>query len=150
MVVSTYCCYEKVRRTMRTTIISNLLKENTDWKDKSDHNFRRISKELIKLWKVLDTQSSHPDKHFDVASTLFLVWYDVATSDNVKSTLKQYCVRQHWNLQCWTTSNQRCRMWTLIWTTLDNVETIRWVLWIFFSFLFVTLIIQIVIIYYCI
>ena len=38
-----------------------------------------------------------------MVSTLFLGWYDVATSHNVKSTLKQRCVRQRW-----TTSNQRC------------------------------------------
>ena len=28
---------------------------------------------------------------------LFLGWYDVATWHNVKSTLKQRCVRQRWN-----------------------------------------------------
>ena len=49
-----------------------------------------------------------PSKHFDVGSTLFLGWYDVATSHNVKSTLKQHCVRQRWNLQRWTTLKQRC------------------------------------------
>ena len=42
-----------------------------------------------------------PSKHFNVGSTLFLGWYDVATSHNVKSTLKQRCVRQRRNLQCW-------------------------------------------------
>ena len=37
-----------------------------------------------------------------------LGWYDVATSDDVKSTLKQRSVRQGWTLQRWTTSNKRC------------------------------------------
>ena len=34
-----------------------------------------------------------------IGSTLFLGWYDIATSHNVKSTLKQRCVRQLCNLQ---------------------------------------------------
>ena len=37
-----------------------------------------------------------PRKHFNVVSTLFLGWYDVAVSDNFKSTLKQRCVCQLW------------------------------------------------------
>ena len=45
---------------------------------------------------------------FNVVSTLLLGWYDVVTSDNVKSTLKQRCVCQRSNLQRWTTSNQHC------------------------------------------
>ena len=49
-----------------------------------------------------------PSKHFDVGSMLFLGWYDVATSHNAKSTLKQHYVRQRWNLQRWTTLKQRC------------------------------------------
>ena len=44
-----------------------------------------------------------PDKHFKVGSVLFLGWCDVATSHNVKSTLKQRCVRQRFNLQRSTT-----------------------------------------------
>ena len=42
--------------------------------------------------------SSFPSKHFNVGSALFLGWYDVATSHNVKSTLKQRfaCQRQRW------------------------------------------------------
>ena len=51
---------------------------------------------------------SLPSKHFNVGSTLFLGWYDVATWNNLKSTLKQRCVPQRRNLQRWTTSNQRC------------------------------------------
>ena len=47
-------------------------------------------------------------KHFNVGSTLLLGWYDVATRNNHKSTLKQHCVPQRRNLQRWTTSNQRC------------------------------------------
>ena len=49
-----------------------------------------------------------PSKHFIVGSTLFLGWYDVATSHNVKSLLKQRCVRQRCNLQRLTTLKQRC------------------------------------------
>ena len=49
-----------------------------------------------------------PSKHFNVVSMLFLGWNDVATSHNVKSTLKQCCVRQCWSLKHWATSNQRC------------------------------------------
>ena len=37
---------------------------------------------------------------------LLLGLYNVATSNNVKSSLKQNCVFQGWNLQRWTTSNQ--------------------------------------------
>ena len=46
-----------------------------------------------------------PSKHFNVFTALFLDSYDVATSPNVKSTLKQRCVRQLWNLQPRRTSN---------------------------------------------
>ena len=42
----------------------------------------------------------------NVVSTLLLGLYDVATWHNVKSTLKQHCVHQCWNLQRWTTLNQ--------------------------------------------
>ena len=47
------------------------------------------------------TEASHvayqpkPSKHFNVVSTLPLGWYGVATSRNVKSTLKQRCVCQY-------------------------------------------------------
>ena len=47
-------------------------------------------------------------KRFNVVSTLLLGWYDVATSQNVKLTLKQRCERQRLNLERWTPSNQRC------------------------------------------
>ena len=49
-----------------------------------------------------------PSKHFNVVSTLFLDWYDIATLHIVKWTLKKRYVRQLWNLQRWKTSNQRC------------------------------------------
>ena len=49
-----------------------------------------------------------PSKHFNIGSTLFLVWYDVATSHNVKSTLKKRCVCQRWNLQRRATLKQHC------------------------------------------
>ena len=64
-----------------------------------------------------------PSEHFKVVSSLFLGWYDVATSDNVKSTLKQRCVCQRWNLQHWTTSNQRCLFQCWFKKKLGNVET---------------------------
>ena len=63
---------------------------------------------------------SQPCKHFNVGSVLLLGWYDVATSHNVKSTLKQRCVCQRWNLQRRTTLKQRCvfQRWTeQRWTT---------------------------------
>ena len=40
-----------------------------------------------------------PSKHLNVVSTLSFGWCDVATWDNFKSTLKQRCVFQRWNLQ---------------------------------------------------
>ena len=57
---------------------------------------------LAKFWVY-----TNPNKYFNVVSTLFLGWYDVVVSQNVKSTLKQGCVRQRWNLQRWKMSNQR-------------------------------------------
>ena len=55
-----------------------------------------------------------PNKHLNVGSTLFLGWYDVAMSHNAKSTLKQRCVCQCWNLQRRTMLKQRCvfQRWT--------------------------------------
>ena len=38
---------------------------------------------------VVEDDRQMPSKHFKVGSTLFLGWYYVATSHNVKSTLKQ-------------------------------------------------------------
>ena len=38
--------------------------------------------------------SKTPSKHFNVGSTLLLGWYDITTLHNVKSTLKQRCIRQ--------------------------------------------------------
>ena len=49
-----------------------------------------------------------PRKHFKIVSTLSFGRCDVATWDSIKSTLKQCCVFQRWNLQRRTTSNQRC------------------------------------------
>ena len=68
----------------------------------------KLKKALVLNWKILTKKleynwraSFKPSKHFNVGSTLLLGWYDVATSHNVKSTLKQRCVRQRWNLQRW-------------------------------------------------
>ena len=73
-----------------------------------------------------------PSKHFNVVSMLFLGWYDVATSYNIKSTLKQRCVRQRWNLQRWTTSmlgnvQTMLSFSTSIYTPLDHVKTTLWI-----------------------
>ena len=51
---------------------------------------------FTKLWNLLKN-SSIPRKTFNVVSMLLLGWCDVATSDNVKSTLKQSCVCRRWN-----------------------------------------------------
>ena len=64
-------------------------------------NFRIQTKFFRSIRKI-------SSKHFNVGSTLLLGWYDVATSHNVKSTLKQRYVRQRWNLQRSTTLKQRC------------------------------------------
>ena len=60
----------------------------------------RKKRQDLKL-REFDIWECYPSKHFNVGSMLFLGWYDVATSHNVKSTLKQRCVRQRWNLQRW-------------------------------------------------
>ena len=65
-----------------------------------------------------------PSKHFNLVSMLPFGWYDVATWDNVKSTLKQRCVFQSWNLQHRTTSHQRCvfqRWYEQRWQCRNNV-----------------------------
>ena len=59
------------------------------------------------VFKILDTmQFPLTSKYFNVVSTLSFGWYNVATWD--KSTLKQRCVFQRWNLQRQTISNQCC------------------------------------------
>ena len=66
-----------------------------------------------------------PSKHFKVVSTLLLGWYDVSTLHNVKSTLKQLCVLQRWNLQRSTTTNQRCHFqyrFSQRWATLKKMK----------------------------
>ena len=73
----------------------NLWHNSWKWKDKKSY----FSKTLF--------MRKSPSKHFSVGSTLFLGWYDLATPHNVKSTLKQRCVRQSWNLQRSTTLKQR-------------------------------------------
>ena len=62
---------------------------------------------FTKLYGLLAT-FVNTQETFNVVSTLLLGWYDVATLDKVKLTLKQRCVCQHWNLKRWTRSNQRC------------------------------------------
>ena len=56
----------------------------------------------IDLLPINFWNQSVPNKHFNVVSTLYIGWYDVATSHNVESTLS---------------------ISTMIWTTSDNVET---------------------------
>ena len=57
-------------------------------------------------WCVLIQKKGLTIKHFKFVSTLLVGWFAVMTLENVKSTLKQRCVRQRCNLQCWATSNQ--------------------------------------------
>ena len=58
------------------------------------------------LQKVIDFRVGHlyPSNHLNVVLSLLSGWYDPVTSENVKSTSKQRCVCQRWNLQCWATS----------------------------------------------
>ena len=62
----------------------------------------------IKIFPIRQKQMYLLRKHFSIVSGLWLDWYDNATSDKIKSRLKQRCVRESWNLQRWTTLNQRC------------------------------------------
>ena len=66
--------------------------------------YKRDSGTGVFLW-VLQRFKEH---RFNVVSTLSFGWCDVATWGNVKSTLKQRCVFQRWNLQHRTTLNQCC------------------------------------------
>lgn len=111
-----YCIY--------TTILSYFLKykNNTDSKNPRVPNISKarimiLSKcemfnskktifikeqEASGVAKPINTRTSveqDPSKYLNVLLTLLLVSYDVATSNNVKSTLKQHCVCQRWNLQ---------------------------------------------------
>ena len=52
-----------------------------------------------------------PSNNFNAVLTFSLGLYDVATSDNVKSTLKQRFVHQHWIFQCLNgTTKQHCHI----------------------------------------
>ena len=53
---------------------------------------------------------------------LFLGWYDIVTSHNVKSTLKWRCVCRRWDLQPLNKVESKLCISTLIWTMLDNVK----------------------------
>ena len=59
-------------------------------------------------WFLYAHDSWWYSKHFDIISTLFLGWYHVAKSHNIKLTLEQRCVRQCGNLQRSATLKQRC------------------------------------------
>ena len=48
------------------------------------------------IFKIIQDK---PRKHCNIVSILFLGRYDIATSGNVKSKLKQHCACQRWNLQ---------------------------------------------------
>ena len=53
----------------------------------------------------------HSQQIFQPFSALFLGWYDVTMSNNVKSSLKQCCVCRRWNVQSYkrySTLKQRC------------------------------------------
>ena len=73
----------------------------------------RKKRQDLKL-REFDIWECYPSKHFNVGSMLFLGWYDVATSHNVKSTLKFTTLNNVETTLCFSTLN---------WTTLDNVET---------------------------
>ena len=79
---------QQLRGILLNTYVSNLI------------NFTKLCSLLATFVNTQET--------FNVVSTLLFGWYDVVTSDNVKSTLKQRCVCQRSNLQRWTTSNQHC------------------------------------------
>ena len=92
--------------------------------------FLRLQISCLKIYQ----NQMFPSKHFNVVSTLFLGWYDVATSHNVKPTLKQRCVRQMLEFTTLNNVESTLSISTLIWTTLENVETmlgnIETTLWI--------------------
>ena len=68
-------------------------------------DFMRIQCESV--WKMKTGWDL--DKFFPAnISTLSFGWYDVVAWGNVKSTLKQRCVFQRWNLQRRPTLNQCC------------------------------------------
>ena len=77
---------------------------------------------LIRKQVKVQDRKNMPSKHFNVGSTLLLGWYDIATSHNAKSTLKQRCTS---TLKFTTFKNVETTFCisTLNWTTLDNVET---------------------------
>ena len=77
----------------------------------------------FRFHKTLPEPQCLPSKHFNVSSWLFLGWYDVTTSHNVKSTLKQRCITPM--LKFTTFNNVETTFYNsmLNWTTLDNVET---------------------------
>ena len=73
--------------------------------------FRSLTLNLDRLFfksKIYRFKSSKPSKNLNVILTLPLGWCDITKPNNVKSTLKQSCVRQRWNSQRWATSNHRC------------------------------------------
>ena len=72
----------------------------------------------------------HPSNHFKVVSTLLSGSYDVTTSENVKSTLKQRYVRQRWDLQHYTASNQRYQR-CLFQRDTNNIRQFQKIVFIF-------------------
>ena len=95
-----------------------------------DKNYVNITQ--TNFMRFVFSSKSIPNNNFNVGSTLFLGWYNVVTSHDVKSTLKQSCVRQHWSLQPSTTLKKHCvfQRWiearlsfsTWIFATLGNSE----------------------------
>ena len=98
--------------------------------------FQKCKKSLMEnfIFCAVNTCNNKISKNFYDVSTLLPGWYDVITSDNVKSTLKQRCVCQRWNLQRWPTSKHRCYFQLRVsqrWTTSkqrckhDNLEKFK-------------------------
>ena len=71
-----------------------------------DKNYVNITR--TNFMRFVFSSKSIPNNNFNVGSTLLLGWYNVVTSHDVKSTLKQRCVRQHWSLQPSTTLKEHC------------------------------------------
>ena len=89
-VANTWHLYYFNRKNFFFSFVRMMMWSSIEMKSKFLQNLKTISSTVF--FKYC------PSKHFNALSTLFLGRYDVATSHNVKSTLKQRCVSQRWNL----------------------------------------------------
>ena len=93
-----------VRDMLLPVILSELLESDAGKPHQSKtREWIKWRHQLLSFQKII----KKPSKPFTIVLMLLLGWYGFAKSHNVKSTLKQRCVCQHWNLQHWM-SNQRC------------------------------------------